>query len=475
MPSDRAERAALIAVLLLAALLRLVACVLWSPDLSRDPDAYRGLAERLAAGEGYVAPDGRPTAFRPPLYPLLLAAVLPAGTAGIATLHIALGVATVALTASLARQLGQGRWSLLAAALVAVDPLLLRYTPHVMTEVTCTFLATLLLRLAAGRDGPAHPPSSSGEGPGLRGQSEPTAPLASAPTSSLISQPSTLNPMTPLTLGATCALAALSRPTFLAFGLLIALAWLWDRFAGEREASAPRAPRLRQAALVLLGTSLLFTPWALRNALAFGHPLVTTTHGGYTLLLANNPVFWREVVAGPPGTAWSGRSLDAWQRSLETRMTADGVPHDELARDRWMRDQAISHIRAEPATFLRAAAYRLARFWSVAPSVESVPAVARWAVVLFYLATYACAAIGLARLMRMHRRAAGVSPQAAPRPLRPWRPAFLLIAAFTAVHAVYWTDARMRAPLVPAVALLAARGLAVRSPAGRARQKTPET
>jgi hypothetical protein len=29
---------------------------------------------------------------------------------------------------------------------------------------------------------------------------------------------------------------------------------------------------------------------------------------------------------------------------------------------------------------------------------------------------------------------------------------------FTAVHAVYWSDMRMRAPLMPFVALLAARG-----------------
>ena len=33
----------------------------------------------------------------------------------------------------------------------------------------------------------------------------------------------------------------------------------------------------------------------------------------------------------------------------------------------------------------------------------------------------------------------------------------LLIAAFVLVHLVYWTDARMRAPIMPAVAILAVR------------------
>ena len=40
-----------------------------------------------------------------------------------------------------------------------------------------------------------------------------------------------------------------------------------------------------------------------------------------------------------------------------------------------------------------------------------------------------------------------------------WRPVLVLIVSFTAVHSIYWADMRMRAPLVPAIALLAAAGL----------------
>jgi hypothetical protein len=36
----------------------------------------------------------------------------------------------------------------------------------------------------------------------------------------------------------------------------------------------------------------------------------------------------------------------------------------------------------------------------------------------------------------------------------------LLCLSFTAVHTFYWTDLRMRAPLMPFVALVAAAGLA---------------
>ena len=40
-----------------------------------DPDNYLPLARSLAAGDGFCL-QGRPTAYRPPLYPLLLAPLI---------------------------------------------------------------------------------------------------------------------------------------------------------------------------------------------------------------------------------------------------------------------------------------------------------------------------------------------------------------------------------------------------------------
>jgi hypothetical protein len=230
---------------------------------------------------------------------------------------------------------------------------------------------------------------------------------------------------------------------------------------------------------------LVVAPWAIRNQIALGRPVLTTTHGGYTLLLANNPVFWREVVAGP-NAVWEGRSLDAWQRSLERETAADGVPAlDEIACDRWMRDRAVENIRREPGMFLRSAFYRLGRFWDIAPAAERLPGPVRWGVAAYYVATYVAAVVGIVCLWGMWR--VGDNARAAPPPAggglgwvqgtkagrghpltpapspqgkggRGWQAVVLLVVAFSAVHAVYWTDARMRAPLVPAVAVLAAAG-----------------
>lgn len=45
----------------------------------------------------------------------------------------------------------------------------------------------------------------------------------------------------------------------------------------------------------------------------------------------------------------------------------------------------------------------------------------------------------------------------------PWVWAVLLCVSFTAVHAVYWSNMRMRAPLMPALYLVAASTLAAHS------------
>ena len=87
-----------------------------------------------------------PTAYRPPLYPLLLTGCVALGDysrAAVGVLHLALGVATVGLVLVLGRWWGLGnRRAALAALLVACDPILLSQSTQVMTETPAAFLAT---------------------------------------------------------------------------------------------------------------------------------------------------------------------------------------------------------------------------------------------------------------------------------------------------------------------------------------------
>jgi hypothetical protein len=68
----------------------------------------------------------------------------------------------------------------------------------------------------------------------------------------------------------------------------------------------------------------------------------------------------------------------------------------------------------------------------------------RWTVAAFYVAVTAAFVIGLFRVRGAWRR---------------WMPLLLVIAGFTAVHLVYWTNTRMRAPVVPLIAVVAGRAM----------------
>src|SRR6476646_8728107 len=74
-------------------------------NLNEDRDAYREIAENLATYRIYgLGKDGepRPTAYRPPLYPVLLAKLAGEGLEvtplRVALLHWLLGMGTVGLT-----------------------------------------------------------------------------------------------------------------------------------------------------------------------------------------------------------------------------------------------------------------------------------------------------------------------------------------------------------------------------------------
>jgi hypothetical protein len=69
----------------------------------------------------------------------------------------------------------------------------------------------------------------------------------------------------------------------------------------------------------------------------------------------------------------------------------------------------------------------------------------RWGIAIFYLLELGAAVLGLWRL----RRDEWVV----------WWPLVLLVLSFALVHVVYWSNLRMRAPVEPVLALLAARGL----------------
>lgn len=73
-----------------------------------------------------------------------------------------------------------------------------------------------------------------------------------------------------------------------------------------------------------------------------------------------------------------------------------------------------------------------------------MPSVIRWGIAAFFLVELLTAAVGWWWSRRDE--------------FLPWLPAVLLVVSFAALHLVYWSNLRMRAPVEPMLALLAARG-----------------
>jgi len=98
---------------------------------------------------------------------------------------------------------------------------------------------------------------------------------------------------------------------------------------------------------------------------------------------------------------------------------------------------------------------RLTHFWGVVPESAVYPALARWATLIWTVPLFCALALGLCERSVWRGR----ESQHRLRSL-----------VFRSWHAFYWTDLRMRAPIVPAIALVAA---AARVP-GAASPEQPE-
>ena len=407
-----------IGVFLIALAFRLTIQILTLPSLLADRDAYRRLAQTLyATGTfGVLDPQGHPvaTAYRPPLYPWLLSWLqgFNSDLMPIAILHAILGACSVTLTYRIALRLGlSGLQSLAASALVLFDPILLRQSTLVMTETLATFLGLFAWWVALFLDRNSTRGAAIGAAIGLA-------------------------------IGATLGIACLCRPTALAWALL------WG-------GSELRRNPLR-ASCLLLGCLLVLLPWWKRNQSEIGQGLWATTHGGYTLLLANNPILYEHWE-----TSWSRQWDDdrfhAWWQAkrLEENVRSET---DEIASDALANALGWQSIRANPVLFFKACAIREGWMWAWWPAEHQAHWIVRVAIGIWYAITTTAGFVGLIRLLVRAR----LEPKFAY-----WLPALTLAVSLCLVHAVYWSNMRMRAPIIPVISLLAvygSRGLSISVP-----------
>ena len=386
-------------VALLGTLLRIGLIAANYSSLTDDRDAYLTLAESLAKTGQYGV--GEPTAFRPPLYPIVLAAAfLAEGVIGVsvelqvAGINLFAAAATIVLAGWIGKRCGRSPVGLTTAILVAVSPLGCRYVTLPMTETLCMALLTAATAIT------------------LRMLDEPGMKAA-------------------VSLGLLVGLAAMCRPT----------AWL-PGIAYLAVIISRRNTRSSELAAIVLAAAACLVPWMARNAQVFGKPVALTTHGGYTIALGNNDAFYDDVVRQPWGTVWTTGQQE-WI-AAEQAAQAEAEVRGELQSDAAYRATAKRTIRKRPADFLRACWLRFLRFWWPVPLTDFGPWILRVGSVVFYVSCYAAALFGLFRAIWVGRR---------------WIP--VLAAApvlFCVLHLVYWSNARMRLPIEPSLFVFSAFG-----------------
>lgn len=446
----------------------------YAPErLDQDPDAYRRLGEiwsqtgtfgvvpgpddrdlesSESEGEGGSTSDEsvswdlqgasrqvRATAYRPPLYPAILAGLDRFGwldRRGIGGLNWLTGVGSVLILAWLANRFHGRATAWGASVLLAIDPLSLAQSTLAMTETLATFLV-LVATVVVWR---AHERSTWGWS---------------------------------LLAGLVLGIGALCRPPLLAWAVLLLLweigssilAWRrWHRVPmSPQEANLEGAPRLEVPGTfskslwqglavrtlgLSLGLLLALAPWGLRNFLMLGEFRFTTTHGGYTLFLANNHSFYRALRTFPDPRDWQAKTPE-FSRELRTA-SPHGVkePGDELVQDRLWAAAAWQVVRSDPGGFALSTWTRVTWFWAVSPNMPESSR-GRWVVLgvaFFYGAIFSTTCFSLWTVRQW-----GTA----------WRFLGLLVLVLTLIHAVYWSNPRMRTPISPWICWTAAACLSL--------------
>ncbi len=445
--------------------------------LQDDPDAYQRLATNWASVGvmGVESADGTrvsPSAFRPPLYPWLLnwlvrpisddISAVPLhyslSALSVSGLHLILGLLTVWLTWSIARDM-QLRWPWLPALWVACDPILLRASQLVMTETLAACLVVVAWKLWLV----VYPLKYVGR---AETSSHAVCGLPSAQSARTLTSWLAL-----VGLGLVWGLSILARPT--------AAPWVAACMLGVVSFSSPCWKRRINDGLILsLLVAACLAPWVLRNLSQFGKPIWATTHGGYTLLLANNPLLYHHFSQQGPSRAWDAEPFHArWATRLDPAQTRSpdeqsfwsepapestdlGAPSEqrillsELADDRLAYSAAWGTIERQPGMFALSSLYRAGWLWAAWPHMPGIT-LEVVAIGLWYVGLYALAIWGLSR---------GIANCGWRGWLERWWLPLMLVLSLTAVHAVYWSNMRMRAPAIAAIALAAASVWPARQP-----------
>lgn len=389
-----------------------------------DAEYHDYWARGLASGD-WNPPEGKPDPripstpyFRPPGYPYALAAVRAVAARSPAAPRIAqfaLGLVTAAAAWWIARRTFGAVAGLTAAALTSTCWTTVYFEGQLLDTALMAFLA-LAAVIAAAR-------------------------VIDAPT-----------PARALAAGAALGVGALVRPNVL---LIVPVAAVW---AGS---VSPRRKRAAVAAALCAGAVLAIAPATLRNRVVGGEWVLISSNAGINLYVGNNDGA-DAVNAAIPGiealTGKGGWTLFDWPSIVDAlgRRLGRPVGHAEASRS-WSAE-AWRWIAAHPGRFAGLTARRVALFWGAAELTEHDARLTRAAApslrwnpigfpVVLGLALFGAGVLVRERAGDQSRRAFAILIA-------------LFVAAWASSYALFFYNARYRAPLVPLLAVVAGAGVA---------------
>jgi 4-amino-4-deoxy-L-arabinose transferase-like glycosyltransferase len=288
------------------------------PGSGGDDDWYNAVANGIADGHGFVVPyiashghivathgHGPPTAFHPPLFPLVLSAVSLLGgrsTDAHRVVGCVLGALAVGVIALIARRIAGDRAGLIAAVVAAVSLPLIANDSLAMSEslYDLTIAGVLLAAVVAAR--------------------RPTLKAA-------------------VVLGAAIGLASLTRSEGLLFLPFLALPL------------AVRAgpSRWRLLGAVVATTAVVMTPWTVRNQIQLGSPVVTATGDGTTIAGANAP------------STYHGELTGFW--NIGEVLSIGLLPRNEADASAKLRHIGLEYARHHASRVPAVVAVRVLRTW----------------------------------------------------------------------------------------------------------------
>jgi len=409
------ERSVLLGILALALVLRLGYA--WTHPLRvprEDAIHYDDIAWNLARGRGFAmsdrhllpgdrAPDGspRPTARRPPLYPLFLALLyllFGRNYAAVFAVQALLSTASCYLVYRIGSAFfPRGPAPLLAALLSALYLPFLRSTASLLTETLFILLVLWmflhLARLLGGEAAPTGPKARTG----LRARRAAWA-------------------------GILAALAYLCRPTAVGFPVMAAALVLFSK-----QVAVERRERVKTAILHVAVFLAVASPWPIRNYLVFHAFVPSFTSAGYNLFLGTYPV--AQGKANIP--------LERHPRWLREELEGKG----EVEANRIYTRAALENLKRYPLSYPRLMAIKAVEAWfNVAPGHVWRPTPKS------LLMNGPILLLALAGLLLLRPR---------------WRGAllFLPVGYFKAFHMMVVSGPRYNLPSLPFAMLLASYGL----------------